>query len=352
MHFLFFVSAFTGFLIRTGQAGIQEFKVSNRSNVTAGEPTQVTLLLGEDAPEAKYQIFNYTVGLYSAAGNWPICACFCKCCLRILVLTMNPGNLISLPMTQTVFNITIPPSIGPTGYLYRLWIRVYASNGQQLSTDGERYTPSFYLSGGTGKLTTAEVIRLGGFANGEADFYGNNILQDPILNCEAYDCSRQCAKDHPSVIDEPDMPTHSSTLIYDSLFIACLEECPGVPTPLPVNDRTLTTTYSTSARPTGIQKVEDIVPDATCDVSSGKTSCGRECCDEGVSCFYWNHCSRQKEQDDEALGFTASGGNLPTATTTPPLAVATTATLPGEAGLVGRPNVVLGMIGLIWAWVF
>ena len=142
MHFLFFVSAFTGFLIRTGQAGIQEFKVSNRSNVTAGEPTQVTLLLGEDAPEAKYQIFNYTVGLYSAAGNWPICACFCKCCLRILVLTMNPGNLISLPMTQTVFNITIPPSIGPTGYLYRLWISVYASNGQQLSTDGERYTPA------------------------------------------------------------------------------------------------------------------------------------------------------------------------------------------------------------------
>jgi hypothetical protein len=67
MHFLTSLSAIAILLHRT--LAFKSITVGTSYNISAGSPIPITVI--NDADDA--QAVNYTIGLYTTAGNFPIC---------------------------------------------------------------------------------------------------------------------------------------------------------------------------------------------------------------------------------------------------------------------------------------
>jgi hypothetical protein len=273
-------------LFQASQA-FQSIIVGESYNITAGTDVPVTII--NDDNDAKS--VNYTVGLYTSAGNSLICI-YPTPRHQTTKLTLFKGTLVdSLPILTTKFTVSIPASVGPSGFYYALWIISFTSGGG-INAPFPSYSESFYLSSGNGTLTSYEV--LGPVPNQVTaqGFYSGLGSAPP---CSSYDCWRQCAKRDPPVFEDNGQGlAQAGQTFYDERYIECLEACPNVKKPLPTEvNGVATTTTGIGPLPTSNPNITDVVPGSGCDVRGGETFCGRACCKVGVKCFYWNQCSSE-----------------------------------------------------------
>lgn len=215
----------------------------------------------------------YTCDIYSGSTNYAD--------------LITEGTLTdTLPIATKNFTVSIPASVGPPGFYYRLWVVSFSSHGVILPFP--TYSNSFALSSANGTLTSYEV--LGPVPNQFAaqGFYGG--WSPP---CSSYDCWRQCAKKDPPVFkDNGQGLAQAGQTFYDERYIKCLEACPDVKSPLPTDVVDVsTTTTGTGPLQTASPLITDVRANSSCDVAGGNTFCGEECCGVGVKCDLWNVCS-------------------------------------------------------------
>lgn len=326
MHFLTSLSTIAT-LLHASRA-FKSITVGTSYNISANSPIPVQIT--NDANDA--QAVNFTIGLYTTAGNSPICTL-----------------VDSIPIKTTAFDVTIPPSVGPEGFYYRLYAISYSAQGSIIAPFPS-YSSPFYLSSANGTLTSLEV--LGPVPNQfvAQGFYAGLGSQPP---CSSYDCWRQCAKQDPPVFEDNGLGlAQAGQMFYDSRYIECLEACPGTNKSaleggVDVGNSSVTTT-GTGSLPTG--SVTNIVASASCDVQGGETFCGGPCCGKGVECTVWGQCASGP----------VDSGSEPTSTGTASVSATGSAAGSKETGgsgksAAGRLEVHFGFYGimalvLVWAY--
>jgi hypothetical protein len=323
---------------------IQAFQSVNiNQNVTAGHNTTVTIVNDDNDASA----VNYTVALYTAVQNFPICNSTPSISLVILqtqkLTFFLIGTLItSLPISTTNFSISIPPSVGPSGFYYRVDLISFSSTGTPIFP-APTYTDLFFLSAGTGVLSSYEIP-------GPDTLIGDTFYSSSALPCSAYDCARQCARADPPTYDENGGLNGDGGIVYDSRYISCLEACPGVDNPI-TPDTFASTTTGTGSLPTVTPVVSQV--NETCSVQEGLTPCGARCCGQGQACWHWGSCEEVDEDGGStsmstaATKTSASSTARSTADSTNTAPAASTTTAKSDAGRLQTSLLVAGIGGLV-----
>lgn len=173
-----------------------------------------------------------------------------------------------LPANDGNISVTIPPEMGPSGMYYMISAEGYesADTDSWMSIIRGKNTPFFYLAGGTGSWTPAEMTP-------EMKYSGLVGFENADIPCKSYPCAQTCATKYFPLI---------SGWRKGSDWYKCLSACEGV---------TINAKLDVSSSP------QQIVVNTTlattqdeCREEELKTKCGEDCCTSSEYCSSYKLC--------------------------------------------------------------